>query len=200
MMMLAMLMVVSNKSPDFIRLSGVSLLPNLQIHPAQQLRTPNRKLTILQFVGSQRVGMTQRLNNNTLATNNLKIPEVKELRFKSRSHWVPVQLIGNALHCGPSGTQADGANTILRLLVTKGGRSSERSCNNNSVLGLQFLCIIQGQNWSHLPFPPLHCPSCWACCELSAPPGVPVLQSSLPSQGSPHPVTAPGEGTKAHPL
>jgi len=58
MMMLAMLMVVSNKSPDFIRLSGVSLLPNLQIHPAQQLRTPNRKLTILQFVGSQRVGMT----------------------------------------------------------------------------------------------------------------------------------------------
>ena len=58
MMMLAMLMVVSNKSPDFIRLSGVSLLQNLQIHPAQRLRTPNRKLTILQFMGSQRVRMT----------------------------------------------------------------------------------------------------------------------------------------------
>ena len=79
---------------------------------------------------------------------------VKELRFKSCSHWDPVQLIGNCLHCGPSGTQADGAHTILRLLVTIDRRSSERSFNNSSVFGLQFLCITQGQNWSHLPSPP----------------------------------------------
>ena len=56
MMMLAMVIVVSNKSPDFIRLSSVSSLQNLQIHPVQQARTPNRKLTILQFTGSQRAG------------------------------------------------------------------------------------------------------------------------------------------------
>lgn len=101
----------------------------------------------------------------------------------------PVQLIGNSLPCCPSGTRADGAATILKLLVTRGKelwRVLQQQLNAWFANATCYFCAPFMVRMGHVfPSRPCH-PSCWACCQQTVPPCQP-LQECVRCRAAPLP-------------